>query len=78
MRCAGNRRLRLRVWCDEIEDPVIDSLTGIWASADWFEREAFDLFADGGADEDGLDLLVPALGSGLTGMFGVGGIARQL
>ncbi|HEY6453549.1 MAG TPA: NADH-quinone oxidoreductase subunit C [Steroidobacteraceae bacterium] len=39
-----NRRLRLRVWCDEIEDPVIDSLTGVWASADWFEREAFDLF----------------------------------
>jgi NADH-quinone oxidoreductase subunit C len=39
-----NRRLRLRVWCDELEDPVIDSLTGIWASADWFEREAFDLF----------------------------------
>jgi NADH-quinone oxidoreductase subunit C len=39
-----NRRLRVRVWCDEIEDPVIDSLTGIWASADWFEREAFDLF----------------------------------
>jgi NADH-quinone oxidoreductase subunit C len=39
-----NRRLRLRVWCNEIEDPVIDSLTGIWASADWFEREAFDLF----------------------------------
>ena len=41
---SHNRRLRLRVWCDEIEDPVIDSLTGIWASADWFEREAFDLF----------------------------------
>jgi NADH-quinone oxidoreductase subunit C len=41
---AHNRRLRIRVWCDEIEDPVIDSLTGIWASADWFEREAFDLF----------------------------------
>ena len=39
-----NRRLRLRVWCDEIEDPIVDSLTGIWASADWFEREAFDLF----------------------------------
>jgi NADH-quinone oxidoreductase subunit C len=39
-----NRRLRMRVWCDEIEDPVVDSLTGIWASADWFEREAFDLF----------------------------------
>ncbi len=41
---ARNRRLRMRVWCDEVEDPVIDSLTGIWASADWFEREAFDLF----------------------------------
>ena len=39
-----NHRLRLRVWCDEIEDPMVDSLTGIWASADWFEREAFDLF----------------------------------
>jgi NADH-quinone oxidoreductase subunit C len=39
-----NTRLRLRVWCDDIEDPVVDSLTGIWASADWFEREAFDLF----------------------------------
>ena len=39
-----NQRLRLRVWCDEIEDPLVDSLTGIWASADWFEREAFDLF----------------------------------
>jgi NADH-quinone oxidoreductase subunit C len=39
-----NQRLRLRVWCEDIEDPLIDSLTGIWASADWFEREAFDLF----------------------------------
>jgi NADH-quinone oxidoreductase subunit C len=41
---AHNQRLRLRVWCEELEDPVIDSVTGIWASADWFEREAFDLF----------------------------------
>jgi len=39
-----NQRLRLRVWCEDLEDPVVDSLTGIWASADWFEREAFDLF----------------------------------
>jgi NADH-quinone oxidoreductase subunit C len=39
-----NERLRLRVWCDEQEDPVVDSLTGIWPSAMWFEREAFDLF----------------------------------
>ncbi len=39
-----NQRLRMRVWCEELEDPVVDSLTGIWASADWYEREAFDLF----------------------------------
>jgi len=39
-----NRRLRLRCWCEGEEDPAVDSLTGIWASANWFEREAFDLF----------------------------------
>ena len=39
-----NRRLRLRVWCEGEEDPAVDSVTGIWASANWFEREAFDLF----------------------------------
>jgi NADH-quinone oxidoreductase subunit C len=39
-----NQRLRLRVWAGDVEDPMVDSLTGIWASADWFEREAFDLF----------------------------------
>jgi NADH-quinone oxidoreductase subunit C len=39
-----NQRLRVRVWCEDLEDPVVDSLCGIWASADWFEREAFDLF----------------------------------
>jgi NADH-quinone oxidoreductase subunit C len=39
-----NHRLSVRVCCEPAEDPVLDSLTGIWASADWFEREAFDLF----------------------------------
>jgi NADH-quinone oxidoreductase subunit C len=39
-----NRRLRVRVWCEDPEEPVLDSVTGVWASADWFEREAFDLF----------------------------------
>ena len=39
-----NHRLRVRVYCEAAEDPMLDSLTGIWASADWFEREAFDLF----------------------------------
>jgi len=39
-----NQRLRMRVWAESVEDPMLDSLTGIWASAEWFEREAFDLF----------------------------------
>jgi len=39
-----NRRLRLRTWCEAGEDPAVDSVTGIWASAAWFEREAFDLY----------------------------------
>jgi NADH-quinone oxidoreductase subunit C len=39
-----NRRLRLRVRCDNDAEPVVDSVTEVWASANWFEREAFDLF----------------------------------
>ena len=41
---ALNERLRLRVWCEDNEEPTVDTLTGVWASANWFEREAFDLF----------------------------------
>jgi NADH-quinone oxidoreductase subunit C len=39
-----NWRLRLRAFCPEDEFPVLDSLIDIWPSANWFEREAFDLF----------------------------------
>jgi NADH-quinone oxidoreductase subunit C len=39
-----NQRLRLRVFCADDEAPMVDSVTGIWAGANWFEREAFDLF----------------------------------
>jgi NADH-quinone oxidoreductase subunit C len=39
-----NQRLRLRVFCADDDAPMIDSVTAIWASADWFERETFDLF----------------------------------
>jgi NADH-quinone oxidoreductase subunit C len=39
-----NHRLRLRVFCPDDAQPMVDSVTGIWASADWFERETFDLF----------------------------------
>lgn len=38
-----NRRLRLRVYAGASQ-PMVDSVIGVWASADWFEREAFDLF----------------------------------
>jgi NADH-quinone oxidoreductase subunit C len=38
-----NRRIRLRAWLDD-EMPLIASVTGIWNSANWYEREAFDLF----------------------------------
>ena len=39
-----NHRLRLKVFATEDEFPVMDSVVGIWPSANWFEREAFDLF----------------------------------
>lgn len=39
-----NHRLRLKAFCRNDERPMIDSVYGIWNSADWFEREAFDLY----------------------------------
>ena len=41
---ALNQRLRLRVFCADDAEPMVDSVTGIWAGTDWFERETFDLF----------------------------------
>jgi len=41
---AHNRRLRLRCWCEPGEPPLLDSVVDVWASANWNEREAFDLF----------------------------------
>jgi NADH-quinone oxidoreductase subunit C len=38
-----NIRLRLRVFVDTIE-PIVDSMVPVWESANWFEREAFDLY----------------------------------
>jgi len=40
---ANNHRLRLKVFLDG-EPPIIDSVVGIWTSANWYEREAFDLY----------------------------------
>ena len=41
---SKNWRLRLRVFCPDDEWPVVASVTSIWSSANWYEREAFDLF----------------------------------
>jgi NADH-quinone oxidoreductase subunit C len=48
-----NLRLRLRVFAPDDSYPLVSSLTSVWNSANWFEREAFDLFGilfDGHAD----------------------------
>ncbi|WP_337245091.1 NADH-quinone oxidoreductase subunit C [Luteimonas sp. gir] len=39
-----NRRLTVRCFAPSDDLPVVSSLTGLWPVADWFEREAFDLF----------------------------------
>jgi NADH-quinone oxidoreductase subunit C len=39
-----NQRLRLHVYAADDDFPVVPTITGVWASADWYEREAFDLF----------------------------------
>ena len=41
---SHNQRLRLKAICPDTAEPVLDSVVDIWASANWFEREAFDLF----------------------------------
>ena len=39
-----NQRVRLKVFCPDDDFPVVDSISDIWNSANWFEREAFDLY----------------------------------
>ena len=39
-----NQRVRVRVFCQDDDFPVLDTLSHVWASANWLEREAFDLF----------------------------------
>jgi NADH-quinone oxidoreductase subunit C len=39
-----NQRVRLKVFCPDDDFPVVDSINGIWNAANWFEREAFDLY----------------------------------
>jgi NADH-quinone oxidoreductase subunit C len=44
MSLTHNRRLRLRVFCPADDFPLVNSVISVWPSANWFEREAFDLF----------------------------------
>jgi NADH-quinone oxidoreductase subunit C len=39
-----NARLRIKCFCPDDELPAVASLTPVWRGAEWFEREAFDLF----------------------------------
>ena len=39
-----NQRVRLKVFCPDDDFPVVDSVNGVWSAANWFEREAFDLY----------------------------------
>ncbi len=40
----NNVRLRVRVFCGPDNPPILPSVVDVWSGADWFEREAFDLF----------------------------------
>ena len=40
----NNWRLRLRVYAPDDDFPVVASVTPIWSAANWFEREAFDMY----------------------------------
>lgn len=44
MSIADNQRLRLKAWCAEDDLPMLDSVVSLWPTANWFEREAFDLY----------------------------------
>jgi len=39
-----NQRLRVKVFADDNAYPVVDSVINVWPAANWFEREAFDLY----------------------------------
>jgi NADH-quinone oxidoreductase subunit C len=39
-----NQRVRVKVYAEDDELPVVDSVTDLWTAANWFEREAFDLY----------------------------------
>ncbi len=40
----NNQRLRVKVFAEDDEFPIFQTVTEVWPNADWYEREAFDLF----------------------------------
>jgi len=44
MSIANNWRLRVRVFAKDDDMPLVASLTSVWPAANWYEREAFDLY----------------------------------
>jgi NADH-quinone oxidoreductase subunit C len=44
MSVKHNWRLRVRVFAPDDDMPLVASVAGIWRAANWFEREAFDLY----------------------------------
>ena len=41
---SNNHRLRVRVFADNDDFPILPSIVSVWPAANWFEREAFDLY----------------------------------
>lgn len=39
-----NHRLRVKIFCEDNEMPMVESVCSIWSCADWYEREAFDMY----------------------------------
>jgi NADH-quinone oxidoreductase subunit C len=44
MSVRNNQRLRVKVFAPNDDLPLVASVIGVWSSADWYEREAFDLY----------------------------------
>jgi NADH-quinone oxidoreductase subunit C len=41
---TNNSRVRVRVFCPDDDFPAVDSIIPVWPAANWYEREAFDLY----------------------------------
>jgi NADH-quinone oxidoreductase subunit C len=68
-----NQRVRLKVFVPDDAAPVLPTVTDVWSAANWFEREAFDLFGivfeghdDSAAHSDRLRLYRASISQGLS------------